>query len=383
MVAYNLKGEEIITVCRCAFRKNKPFCDGSYNLHIVWIELYSVWEMIKSVFIPGNYFIMRQKFLLILILGLLISKNSISQNHITGTWEGKFIENVGDLGMPKLVVEIFDFNDSLFTGITHLYYEGNQYEHYRMTGRFLKKDSLLVFKEVITIAVDLGDYSNCLGTYFTKLKRNGKSLLLDGFWKPTIKGCTTNSKVWLQKKITEIKTEPKPEKKTVPVKKSIVTNQPVSEKIPEKKSTGVVTTPQVPAKKTIPAIKTVPAIMPAVLRQRETDVQSLIEIASADKDSIRVDVYDNGEIDGDSVSVYEEGVQRINKKGIGVKPITFYVSLNRKENPIVHLRLVAENLGTIPPCTALMIVTTKSKRYEVRLSSNFNKNATVELFLKE
>ncbi|MBK6378343.1 MAG: hypothetical protein IPF72_00705 [Chitinophagaceae bacterium] len=123
--------------------------------------------------------------------------------------------------------------------------------------------------------------------------------------------------------------------------------------------------------------------MPAILKQRETDVQSLLEIASADKDSIRVDVYDNGEIDGDSVSVYEEGVQRISKKLITAKPITFYVSLNKNVNPIVHLRLIAENLGTIPPCTALMIVTTKSRRYEVRLSSNFRKNATVELFLKE
>jgi hypothetical protein len=123
--------------------------------------------------------------------------------------------------------------------------------------------------------------------------------------------------------------------------------------------------------------------MPAKIAQRETDVQSLIEIARTEKDSIKVEVYDNGEIDGDSVSVYQEEIQRINKKMITAKPITFYVSLNKNINPIAHLRLVAESLGSIPPCTALMIVTTKSKRYEVRLSSNFNKNATVELFLKE
>jgi hypothetical protein len=326
---------------------------------------------------------MRQKYLLILILGLLISKNSISQNNIAGIWEGKFLDMVGELGQPKLVVEIFDFNDSLFTGITHLYYEGNKYEHYRMVGRYLKKDSLLVFKEVITIAVDLGTYSNCLGTYFTKLKRNGGNLRLDGFWMPSIKECTTDSKAWLQKKIAEIKTETVPEKKSASVKKTVSKDKPVSITSPVKKTTSVVTTPQVPTKKNIPAIKTAPAIIPAVLRQRETDVQSLIEIPPADKDSIKVDVYDNGEIDGDSVSVYEDQVQIINKKRIGVKPITFYVSLNKNENPIIHLRLVAENLGTIPPCTALMIIATKSKRYEVRLSSNFNKNATVELFLTQ
>jgi hypothetical protein len=109
----------------------------------------------------------------------------------------------------------------------------------------------------------------------------------------------------------------------------------------------------------------------------------LLEIDVSEKDSIKVEVYDNGEIDGDSVSVYEEELPRINRKVISAKPITFYVSLNKNVHPIVHLRLVAESLGSIPPCTALMIVTTKSKRYEVHLSSNFSKNATVELFLKE
>jgi hypothetical protein len=334
---------------------------------------------------PGgfnNYF-MRHKYLLILVLMLFSSKNSSSQNNIVGIWEGKFLSSVDDLGQPKLVVEIFDFKDSLFTGITHLYYQGNKYEHYKMVGRYLKKDSLLVFKEVVTIAVDLGEYANCLGVYMTKLKRNGNNLRQDGFWVPNIKRCTDDSKVWLQKKVTEMSKEPSAVKKPVISKKPVAKDKPVPLPGPGKKSTGVATTLQDPVKRNTPAIKTGPAILPPVLRQRETDVQSLIEIAPADKDSIKVDVYDNGEIDGDSVSVYEEQVQRISKKRISTKPITFYVSLDKNVNPIVHLRLVAENLGTIPPCTALMIVTTKSKRYEVRLSSNFDKNATVELFLKE
>ena len=145
----------------------------------------------------------------------------------------------------------------------------------------------------------------------------------------------------------------------------------------------MVSPPAAPVAKNTPAIKSAPAVMPAKISERETDVQSILEIGTGEKDSIKVDVYDNGEIDGDSVSVYEENVPRINKKMITAKPITFYVSLTKNVNPIVHLRLVAESLGSIPPCTALMIVATKTKRYEVRLSSNFNKNATVELFLKE
>lgn len=82
---------------------------------------------------------MNPKPLLILLFVLFLSYHCLAQNNITGIWEGKFLTLATDLGNPKLVVEIYSFKDSLFTGITHLYYEGNQYEHYKMVGRYLKK----------------------------------------------------------------------------------------------------------------------------------------------------------------------------------------------------------------------------------------------------
>lgn len=323
------------------------------------------------------------KQLLTIIFFLLTTKNCISQNAVVGTWEGRFSGTVTELGEPKLVLEIYDFNDSLFSGMTHLYYDDNKYEHYKVVGKYLRKDSLLVFKEVSTISVDLGRYENCLGIYMAKFKKEGNRLVMTGFWESNIPFCATNAQIRLQKPLPETKKPPVTINRNVP-RKQVVTKKPdpmISPK-KDKVTSPVLVTPTPPITKNIPAIKPAPPVLPAILRKRETDVQSLIEIAPADKDSIKVEVYDNGEIDGDSVSVYEEHVQRINKKMISTRPITFYVSLNKNINPIVHLRLVAENLGTIPPCTALMIVTTRSRRYEVRLSSNFSKNATVELFLK-
>lgn len=326
---------------------------------------------------------------LLLILSLaFISPACFSQNSINGIWKGKYLSAFGDLGAPRLVVEIYDFKDSLFTGITHLYYPGNYYEHYKMTGLFRKTDSLLAFKEVSTIAVDLGSRGNCLGSYFMMLKTSGNKMVQYGYWTANIYRCTTDSDVWLEKSIEEIKQVPAQVKQAPLVKKAVPKKQVTRVNTVKGKITApvITTTPPiavVPSVKAPPVIKTAPAITPEKIARRQTDVQSLLEIAPSEKDSIKVAVYDNAEIDGDTVSVYEGQTLRIDKKMISTKPLVFYVSLDKNINSISHLRLVAESLGSIPPCTALMIVTTRSKRYEVHLSSSFSKNATVELFLKE
>jgi hypothetical protein len=42
-----------------------------------------------------------------------------------------------------------------------------------------------------------------------------------------------------------------------------------------------------------------------------------------------------------------------------------------------EITMFADNLGSIPPNTALMLVYDGKKRYEVRMTSNLQKNATV------
>jgi len=304
-----------------------------------------------------------------------LSSAQIAQSNIVGTWEGIFLTKELSLGQPKLVVEIFNFKeDSFFKGISHLYYKDNFYEHYKIVGMYDKKNELVVFKEVSTIAVDLGKYGNCLGKYNMALKKVDANYMFQyGYWVPNIKDCTTSNDVWLKKRITP-PTKPaiehqKPEPKTNQIKKN---NTPVL--VDKTTQPTIIETP---------FVKSTPIIIPSKIAQRETDVQSLLEIAPRDKDSIKIDIYDNGDIDGDIVSLYQDNKLIVNKKTIMANALTFYVSLNKNLNPISHLLLVAESLGSIPPCTAVMVVTTKSKRYEVRLSSNFTKNATVELFLKD
>ena len=87
-------------------------------------------------------------------------------------------------------------------------------------------------------------------------------------------------------------------------------------------------------------------------------------------------MYDNGEIDGDSVSVFYNGSLLVSHKRLSDKPIILTLPLN-KSIEVNELTMYAENLGTIPPNTALMVVTDGDKRYEVRITSDTEKNGTI------
>ena len=45
--------------------------------------------------------------------------------------------------------------------------------------------------------------------------------------------------------------------------------------------------------------------------------------------------------------------------------------------------MFADNLGSIPPNTALMIIDDGKKKYEIRLSSSLEKNATIRIKKKK
>ena len=92
--------------------------------------------------------------------------------------------------------------------------------------------------------------------------------------------------------------------------------------------------------------------------------------------NFKVDLYDDGDIDGDIVSVYFNGKPILINKTLTDKPLT----LNLTANPDIaenELLIYAENEGSIPPNTALMIVTDGSTRTEVRITSDAKKNGVV------
>ncbi len=93
--------------------------------------------------------------------------------------------------------------------------------------------------------------------------------------------------------------------------------------------------------------------------------------------SLTIDIYDNGEIDGDSITLLFNDRILLLKQMLRAKPISFMLQMDPKNQEGSELVMYAENLGTIPPNTALMIITDEKKRYEVRVSSDLMQSGAI------
>ena len=95
-------------------------------------------------------------------------------------------------------------------------------------------------------------------------------------------------------------------------------------------------------------------------------------------DSIKVELYDNAIHDKDSVSVIYNNRIVVDRQELKVnQPIKFNLKVdkNKKHNELI---MVAENLGSEPPNTAVMFITEKSgKRQQVLLSTDMTHNEVV------
>jgi hypothetical protein len=119
-------------------------------------------------------------------------------------------------------------------------------------------------------------------------------------------------------------------------------------------------------------IKT-PVEIPMILKSR---VNKLVNTITVNEKNIIVDYYDNGEIDGDVISVYNNNKLAINSDTLSAQPIRLHIQLDENNN-YHELITVAENLGRIPPNTCLMIITAGKQRFEFPMSSDKQHNAKV------
>lgn len=272
---------------------------------------------------------------LILLLFLLTGSVLTGAQTVSGRWEGNYNGVFGSIMKPeKLIVDLMVTDDTLLTGTSHLYYASGNYEHYRVTGYYHSSDSTVFFSEDSTISKSFSE--TCLGDYTLKLTVHDSVMRLSGRWRDNssqfvLLRCPSSG-VWLERKL--------------------------------------------------PMQKPLPSSKPDKNLSRKAQVQSLIEVSSTETDSIKIELVDNAQIDNDVVSVYLNDSLVLSKLRLKATPETFYLSFP-PDAALCRIKLAAESMGSVPPCTALMIVTTRQKQYRVLLSSDFGTNATLELFRKE
>jgi hypothetical protein len=344
--------------------------------------------------------------LLIFTLSPFFSVISSAQD-LTGIWRGYFITEDND--QYRYEVQMEQTKGNRLSGVTYSYLGRRFYGKSTMTGSFSVSSGNTLIQEIKTIEVkmDFGSYTciqKCLLTY----TRSGKEEFLEGTYTSIIEKTDSlyavrrgddcgGGKMYLRKVVTsDFYIEPFLRKKTSPkiTPPPLVKNNPPANKppvSPPKNNTGstsakttVITKPKADSVKKVdnPVVrkegnKTItskPAInTPAILKSREN---SLLQTIIVNSEDITVRLYDNGEIDDDTISVYLDKKLVLSKQRLTAAPLTIKLKMDAGD-PDHELVMVAENLGRIPPNTSLMVVNAGDVRHEVRITSTEQKNAMV------
>lgn len=270
--------------------------------------------------------------LLTAILGFFLSLASGAQN-INGIWKGKLVQEPGGC-FPVYNIELqIQIAATKITGVSYHYSDTSNYVKEDFEGTYDSLKNAIQINEINVITFHVpNDCVPCIKNYSLSFHKGGNEEQLRGNWG----GITMGNKV------------------ACPPGTLVLTRTVVSAFKPEPK-------------------------LPPTLTQRKNELVKEIKV---DTGTIRLDFYDNGIIDGDTISVYVNNIPVVSNRMLTAKPITAYVKidLNRTEQEVI---MVGENLGSIPPNTALMIVTAGDKRYQLYLVSDEQKNAMVRFIYEK
>ncbi len=113
--------------------------------------------------------------------------------------------------------------------------------------------------------------------------------------------------------------------------------------------------------------------------QRAKKLTKEIEVKSS---TIQLELFDNGEIDNDSVSVFVNNKMVLEKTMLSNNAIKLTLQLDSTAE-YTDVCMFANNLGKIPPNTAALILYDGATRYEIQMSSNLKETATIRLRKKQ
>jgi hypothetical protein len=275
------------------------------------------------------------RFFLVFLL-LAFSGATMAQN-LAGIWRGKRTQVSGGC-FPEYFIELhvtYAGSNIMILGNAYNYYDKDRYTKINFTGRYNPATKRMVIIENLVLQFNVPSHCiPCIKTYDLNYTKNDSVEAFIGEWKGHEMGNNNicpPGRIQLNRETSSI----------FPVD---VFQSDTLNKI--QKSLN--------------------------LADREKEV---IKELVFDTSQIKIDIYDNAEIDDDTVSVFLNNTLLLHKKRLTATALSLQVTAY--PNTDYELMMYADNLGKIPPNTSLMIITAGTKRYELRISSSEKKSAVV------
>lgn len=346
---------------------------------------------------------------------------SFAQN-LSGQWKGGFVDrSVSDLSFGgdrcDYVLDL-DVKGKMVSGYSYTYFTDGGKKYYticRLKGSADLKKKYIEVTETERTKTNVPDnISNSFQVHKLTWRKEGSNEILEGIWEPAPGQAGRSMGYGTTKLAKRMLTELALLAPKTPDKKDIISprNKPIAAITPTKnipaQNKTVRATAKAPIRKTPSAIAktsvkpipntavaekidtatknisivnvpaTVQKLLPASFEKRNNAVLQTIIAGNA---TVRIELYDNGEIDGDSISLFYNGKLLLAHKKLTDNPIILELPVaGEEENELV---MYADNLGTIPPNTALMIVRDGHKRYQVRITSDLKKSGTIRFVHKK
>ncbi|MEI9806451.1 MAG: hypothetical protein WDO16_00500 [Bacteroidota bacterium] len=155
-------------------------------------------------------------------------------------------------------------------------------------------------------------------------------------------------------------------------KKEVTT--PVTTEIKKPEEGIASTTKEKTPAASIPEVRPVVAQAATFVAERKIAAAQTVFFQS---DSLELALYDNGEVDGDTVSVLLNGDLILAKQGLKTSAIKKMIYVPAGKTDSLTLVLYAENLGRYPPNTGLLVIHDGDDVYQVRFSADLQQNAAV------
>jgi hypothetical protein len=277
--------------------------------------------------------------MLIRILFLVLAVTciaSVEAQNLNGIWRGKLTQDPGGcypVYFLELQISALDHNS--ISGNSYDFFDKTRFVRLDFSGRYnaTTKRLVIIESKVLTFQIPR-DCVPCIKTYDLSYTNNGKEEFLTGDWKGF-----------------------EMERRAVCPPGRITLQRVMQSEFPV----------QVRQNDTLARIQ-----QSLKLQPREKDVLQTYQLDTSD---IKIDIYDNAEIDDDTVSVFLNNTLLLYKKRLTDKALT--LKLQAFPGTEYELMMYADNLGKIPPNTALMIITAGQKRYELRVVSSEQKSAVV------